>query len=322
MNNSDILIEKSIILGIIFYIMTNKSNIKNNGVFIEQKGVRKLIQTLFPDIRFLDKKIKKYNIYIRTRTNNGICIDYLNNYNMYIESEKVKVLPWCDILNDPLIMYHVNKKKKIYITEIHDHIQRIYKIYSNKDTEMKIFKFYNKIYPSINGRKILSDHIDIVYNLFERNKKINSLVNYLIVQYSSSFNQIMSVIEVYGDEDKNKILMLMKNIYLDIGKIKVLLYSDTNDKMLFVYFNMLEINNKYITLVSMIKDIENDRVSLSKIVNNKEFDKNDYQKLLDYIDEIKKILDSLTRCMNIQNEHGLSMLDKSYIDQLSNIHIF
>jgi hypothetical protein len=123
-------IDRGIILTIIFYILKYYDKIKNKKIIINIKFYRKIIKELFPEL-----KIKKYekhednNFYFNIRhiiKHQDIIIDYLNNYNDYINTNNIYLVPWFDF-NDILIAYKYKENNKIKIDKYNKYFYNIFK---------------------------------------------------------------------------------------------------------------------------------------------------------------------------------------------------
>jgi hypothetical protein len=170
-------IDRGIILTILTYILKYYELLHNKIIIINIKFYRLFFKILFPKLKF--KKYKKHssnNFYFNIRTiikKQNIIIDYLSNYNKYVKTTKINLVPWYD-LNDPLIVYEYNKNKKIKLKKFISFIDKFSLCkranYFNQhiwDTviENKIIQNYNKKLNNTN-QKYLFDFINKYLNKY------------------------------------------------------------------------------------------------------------------------------------------------------------
>jgi hypothetical protein len=110
-------IERGILLMLIYFIIKNYNNLEKKKIVINNKKLRNFLQGVFLNLNFLDKfeKNKSDYFYFNIRSiqkNQDIIIDYLKNYDEFIPTKKIWLVPYYD-LNDPLIIYKFNKKAKL-----------------------------------------------------------------------------------------------------------------------------------------------------------------------------------------------------------------
>jgi hypothetical protein len=220
-NNAPYIInsEKSIIIGIIYYILKNIKKIQNTGIFIKNNIIRLIIQKLFPNLNIIDTFIKSsYCIHIRTNNLFSNCsniyIDYLKNYNKYICSNKVKLLPWFDI-DDPIILYEYNKKYKYNVSKITKKILNItlnrYRdgILWDTITQNYIFSLYEKYDKTINYKKILKKIFKQKNNYYDGNYiYIKQQINELTILENNLINNYNKTIQFIIDREILKYFML------------------------------------------------------------------------------------------------------------------
>ena len=275
--NNNIWIDRGIIISLVYYISNNIKDIKKKKLMIDNKNIRSIIKILFPDIiikKYVNTNTNSININIKNHNNKGICIDYVKNYDKFINTDYIKLIPWCDI-NDPLILYKYNIKVKINKYKILDKIKnfslKVLKYDENNPTkwnfliEKKIFNKHNIIYNNIDCKYIilsnLPDYIDIIdKGYIELKNKIylfRNIINNLLYQYNKALLIILD-----NNEDK----VVIKSFILEYNKDIVLLYNhlfDLNNSnkiklnnVIYIIVNrLLNIINKYINIISFAKKI-------------------------------------------------------------------
>ena len=108
-------IDRGIILSIINYITKHYEEVKDKNIIIDVPNYRYCLKTIYPELNIVKfTKHNKENFYFNIRKiikKQDVIIDYLNNYDEYINTEKLHIIPWYD-MNDILIIYKYNKNKK------------------------------------------------------------------------------------------------------------------------------------------------------------------------------------------------------------------
>ena len=156
-------IEKGIILTLIYYIIKKYEILLKKTIIIDNTKHRILMKILFSELKF-SKFISdsNNNFYFNIRTINkkqDIIIDYINNYDDFINTKKIKLVPWYD-MNDILIVYEYDSKKKLYIDNIKNFIINFNKCRRNNYNNEIYDKFIeNKI---INKYFLFNNLIDLV----------------------------------------------------------------------------------------------------------------------------------------------------------------
>jgi hypothetical protein len=202
--NSIIWIERGIIFTLIKIIIRNYSLIKNKVIIIDNVFYRKLMKKLFINLKFSKfTKHNKNNFYINIRNivyKKDYIIDYVNNYDDFIYTNKINLVPWYD-LNDPLVYYKYDNKSKIFITNFKieqikfslykRHYYNYYNIYEQWDIlqEFNILKNYsdNFFSPIINTLNLINNYLTTYYyikNSIEikkifKNNNLSSVINIL-----------------------------------------------------------------------------------------------------------------------------------------------
>ena len=243
--------EKSIISGIIYYVLKNIKKIQNTNIFIKNNTIRLIVQKLFPDLNIIDTFIKSsYCIHIRSNNIfsncNNVYIDYLKNYNKYICSNKVKLLPWFDS-NDPIILYEYNKKYKFYISKITKKISNItlnrYEdgILWDTVTQNYIFSLYEKYNKTINYKKILNKIFKQTNNSYDNNYiYIKQQINELIILENNLINNYNKMILFIIDKEILNYFMVEYGSVLNAVKELLLAIPHTTD---YFYYSINGINN-------------------------------------------------------------------------------
>lgn len=151
-------VDRGIILTLIYYIFKKYKKLLGKNIIIDIKLYRKFIKYLFPELKF--KRFEKHssnNFYFNIRKiikNQDIIIDYLNNYDDFIYTKKIKFVPWYD-MNDVLISYEYNDIKKLKIQP--------YTIFLNN------FKCIRGNY----GERLQINNLNIIWDMFIENKILN-----------------------------------------------------------------------------------------------------------------------------------------------------
>ena len=183
--------DRGIILSIIYMILKKYKKLKNRILIINNKTYRTIIKQIFPELT-IDKyrEDNEDNFYFNIRTvikEQDIYIDIIKNYDKYVHTKKIYLLPWYD-MNDPLIVYSYNSKYKIRIQKFIDYIDMFTKMkrcnYNGSlwDTtiEYNIFKKYNMVKPS--------DNIRTVYSMFNQYVIKNYHSNLPVVKYMTQYS--------------------------------------------------------------------------------------------------------------------------------------
>ena len=183
--------DRGIILSIIYMILKKYKKLKNRILIINNKTYRTIIKQLFPELN-VDRyrEDDKDNFYFNIRSvikEQDVYIDIIKNYDKYVHTKKIYLLPWYD-MNDPLIVYSYNSKYKIRIQKFIDYIDMFTKMkrcnYNGSlwDTtiEYNIFKKYNMVKPS--------DNIKTVYSMFNQYVMKNYHSNLPVVKYMTQYS--------------------------------------------------------------------------------------------------------------------------------------
>ena len=108
-------IDKGIVIILIYYIMKYYNKLKKKIIIIKNYKYINICKILFTKLNFMTYKIHdSNNFYFNIRHiiyNQDIIIDYINNYDNFINTNKINLIPWYD-MNDPLITYKYSYNKK------------------------------------------------------------------------------------------------------------------------------------------------------------------------------------------------------------------
>jgi hypothetical protein len=292
-------IERGIILTILYYLIKKYDLIINKIIIIENAKYRILFKLLFPKLIFEKyEKDNKKNFYFNIRKiikKQDIIIDYINNYDDFINTSKIKLVPWFD-MNDILVSYIYNSNKKMNINKYLNFIINFNKcrrgdyynnIYDNI-MEHKIFNLYLK-----NNKNININNLNYIINKYIKGNYTNTVNNYVIPLqeqkiYNVSTNLINDKIDTSllneNKELKKKIEYITalmneekQNYKQKIDKvIKEINETDkdkNNDKLIKKYnklkkkYNII-INNGLLYIKNLNMDKDNTILLLTEILNN------------------------------------------------------
>jgi hypothetical protein len=259
-------IERGIILTILYYLIKKYNLIINKIIIIENAKYRILFKLLFPKLIFEKyEKDNKKNFYFNIRKiikKQDIIIDYINNYDDFINTSKIKLVPWFD-MNDILVSYIYNSNKKMNIDKYLNFI-----INFNK---CRRGDYYNNIYDNIMEHKI--------FNLYLKNNKninINNL-NYIINKYIKGN---------YTNTVNNYVIPLQEQ---KIYNVSTNLINDKIDTSLLNENKELKKKIEYITAL-MHEEKQNYKQKIDKVIkeiNETDKDKNN-EKLIKKYEKLKK----------------------------------
>ena len=279
-------IERGIILTILYYLIKKYDLIINKIIIIENAKYRILFKLLFPKLIFEKyEKDNKKNFYFNIRKiikKQDIIIDYINNYDDFINTSKIKLVPWFD-MNDILVSYIYNSNKKINIDKYLNFI-----INFNK---CRRADYYNNIYDNIMEHKI--------FNLYLKNNKninINNL-NYIINKYIKGN---------YTNTVNNYVIPLQEQ---KIYNVNTNLLNDKIDTNLLNENNELKKKIEYITSL-MNEEKQNYKEKIDKVI--KEINETDKDKINNKL--IKKY-EKLKKKYNIIINNGLEYIKNLNMDK-------
>ena len=179
-------IERGIILTILYYLIKKYDLIINKIIIIENTKYRILFKQLFPKLKFEKyEKDNRNNFYFNIRKiikKQDIIIDYLNNYDDFINTAKIKLVPWFD-MNDILVSYIYDSSKKLNIDKYLNFIINFNKCrrgnYNNdiydKIMENKIFDLYLE-----NNKSMNLNNLNDIINNYIRDDYTDTVNNYII----------------------------------------------------------------------------------------------------------------------------------------------
>ena len=279
-------IERGIILTILYYLIKKYNLIINKIIIIENAKYRILFKLLFPKLIFEKyEKDNKKNFYFNIRKiikKQDIIIDYINNYDDFINTSKIKLVPWFD-MNDILVSYIYNSNKKMNIDKYLNFI-----INFNK---CRRANYYNNIYDNIMEHKI--------FNLYLKNNKninINNL-NYIINKYIKGN---------YTNTVNNYVIPLQEQ---KIYNVNTNLLNDKIDTNLLNENNELKKKIEYITSL-MNEEKQNYKEKIDKVI--KEINETDKDKINNKL--IKKY-EKLKKKYNIIINNGLEYIKNLNMDK-------
>lgn len=235
-------VDRGIILSIITYIIKLYHKISYKKIIINNKNYRQLLRKIFPDLSFTKfTKFDDDNFYFNTRTmikKQNIIIDYLHNYDDYVPTTKIQLVPWYDI-NDPLVIYEFSNN---------DHVDAMkYKHFIKQFSLCRRGNYFG--YP---WDLYMETYIFIRYQKFMNINNINNIItlfnSHLINNYTDTV-VYFNVIYPYSVNQQNQINELTdQNHFIDVKQLKNVKPSQ---------LKMIGINN------------ENSLAELMKLMSNK-----------------------------------------------------
>ena len=199
-------IERGILLTLIYCIIKEYDYLQKKIIIIDNIRYIKLLQFFFSKLKFSTyKKHKSNNFYFNIRNiirKQDIIIDYINNYNDFINTDKISLIPWFD-MNDVLICYKYKKNKKLHINK---HINFI-----------KEFSYYRRCkYNNTIWDLYIENYIFKKYSLFNNFIDINIFIGYFNNFIKSKYTN--TVIE--KNNHTNTFIEVPKIYYVDKGNNK------------------------------------------------------------------------------------------------------
>lgn len=188
-------IERGIILTIIYYIIKKFNDIRNKTIIIDNQRYIDFFKVLFPTIKFSKfKKHKSQNFYFNIRNiikKQDIVIDYLDNYDNTIRTNKISLIPWFD-MNDILITYEYDKNKNMNCNKIKKYIKEF--------SYCKRGNYNNQIWDSY-----VENYIFKKIAIFYKDIDINLLINYFNNFVKSNYtNMVIEKPKIYYVEKPNE----------------------------------------------------------------------------------------------------------------------
>jgi len=182
-------IERGILFAIFAYILKNYDKLIDKIIIIDNKNYRTFFSIIFPKLKFNKYKDENsHNFYFNIRRiikKQDVIIDYISNYKKYINTKKIKLIPWYD-LNDPLIIYKYNENKKLKIKK--------YTIFFKIFSSCRRANYNGTIWDSYIENKIMLSYIKKNPNI-----KFNFLLNFINTfirsNYTNTTNNIIQIKE-------------------------------------------------------------------------------------------------------------------------------
>jgi hypothetical protein len=225
-------IERGILLSLVYYIIKDYNNLLNKTIILDVKRYQYFLKTLFPDLKFSQfSKHNAKNFYFNIRKINkyqNIVIDYLNNYNDFIYTEKIHLVPWYD-MNDILIIYKINKKKKCYVDN--------YKNFIVNFSSCQRGNYNDNIWDFVMESKILQKYV--MFNTRYTLDNIFKLLNkFVLNNYTNTTNTNTYFIPIENPKIYYKNKNTLKKTEIQNDKI-----DSNNDEKYKDIINNLEIKN-------------------------------------------------------------------------------
>jgi len=190
-------IDRGIILTLIYYICKKYNKLLDKIIIINNTRYSKFLKYIFPKLKFRPfKDDHPKNFYFNIRTiikKQDIIIDYLNNYDDYINAKKLRIIPWYD-MNDVLISYEYNSNQKVKLKQYFTFLNRFKCIRGNYISKQDRFNkniFQSQIWDLLIENKILykykvfnpSINISYAFNTFIKSGYTNTVIEYPKIYY-------------------------------------------------------------------------------------------------------------------------------------------
>lgn len=161
-------IDRGIILTIIYYILKKYDILLKKTIIINNLRYINFLKILFPKLKFDKfKKHKSTNFYFNIRNiikYQDIIIDYLDNYDEIINTNKISLIPWFD-MNDILISYEYKASNKLNINNL--------KIFIKNFSNCRRSNYNQQIWDIFIENYILQKYLS-----FDKNTNISSFLNF------------------------------------------------------------------------------------------------------------------------------------------------
>jgi FtsZ-binding cell division protein ZapB len=197
-------IERGILFTCINIIEHNYLSLFNKKIIVNNSKIKKILKILFPELLFKNfKSHSSKNFYINIRNivyHQDYIIDYLNNYDTFINSKHINLVPWYDS-NDPLIVYKFDKSFDYDVFFIKNFVQH-FTIYIRSNFKNDVWDVYleNKIlhkYANLSGNNIY---------------KVLNFINHKLSNYLKHYNNQPIIINNIQDlQIKNNDLQIKNN---------------------------------------------------------------------------------------------------------------
>lgn len=196
-------IDRGIILTIIYNILKKYDQLKNKKIIIDNKRYIKFLEIIFPKLKFsIFKKDKSKYFYFNVRKINkkqDIIIDYIDNYDKYINTNKTTLIPWFD-MNDILISYEYNSKDKMECDKLKKFVRGFSNCrranYNNEIWDIYVENYIFKKY-SLHNQTTNINVIINMFNNFIKTNYTNTVIEYPKIYYIEKpiYNQPNPIIE-------------------------------------------------------------------------------------------------------------------------------
>jgi hypothetical protein len=198
-------VDRGIFLSILYIIIMKYNVLLKKIIIIENSKYITILKILFPKLKFKKNDMKNNNKYFyfnirKIIKQQDIIIDYLNNYDNYINTNKLSVVPWYD-MNDVLVIYEYDDNKKFNINK--------YKLFLNEFNKCKRGDYNGIIWDMYMEKKILNK-----YHIFNSSYTVNDL-----------FNLINKYIGKYTNTQQNKYIYIPTVIYKE-KEVPKIVYKD------------------------------------------------------------------------------------------------
>ena len=213
-------VDRGILLSIVSYIIDNYTKLLDRTIIVNNKKYREFLRIIFNQLEFKKfKKDSKKNYYFNIRhiiKDQDVIIDYLQNYNDSIKTDKINLIPWYD-MNDPIILYE--KKKSGNEININKYI-----LYIKNFSSCRRGNYNNSSWDLLMER-----YIFIKYNKFNYKFSINYTFNlfnkFVLNNYTDTTNNKLiyfpiKQVQTHNKQEQTNINDLEKNYKNNLEKIK------------------------------------------------------------------------------------------------------
>jgi hypothetical protein len=241
-------IERGILLTIIYNILIKYNILLNKIIIIDIHSYRIFLKKIFPNLTF-KKFIKhnKANFYFNIRNiikKQDIIIDYLANYDYFIQTKKISLIPWFD-MNDIIISYEYNLNEKKNVNQTKDFIIDFCKCrrgnYNNKLWDIYIENYvFNKYY--LLNKQININIVINIFNDFIKSNYTNTVIEYPKIYYIEKNNNLIPQITNMQIPTKENPSIKSNSDINDIKKVDVNKNCALNELLELINNNMDVIN--------------------------------------------------------------------------------
>jgi len=171
-------VERGIIVIMIYIILKNYDSYKNKKIYISNKNLNVFFSYIFDKLTFVDdtkgKDVLIFNIRKEVKKE-GVTIDYLSNYDNYVPTNKIWLVPYYD-MNDPLILFEHSKYGRLDVDIFEEKFKNFSSCergnYMNKGIIWDVL-FENCVIEK--ARKFGIDNLYFIINNFVKNKYTNTI---------------------------------------------------------------------------------------------------------------------------------------------------